>query len=497
MYKIILVEDEPAAAENICDIIRLYCPRFAIAAIGDNGKAGLELAQRHKPDLLLTDIRMPVMNGLELIIKLHEEMPWIKTIILSGYQDFEYARTALQHGAADYLLKPISPLALQTTLDQIIPAINDSIVHERLSLLRRLLNNDIPNREILKNHFTAPKYILAISRKNGLPGRFCRTLFAQTHGVIDGETTGIFGRDDMESLHILPGVSAFSRKSLEEINWLHRDIPGYTTTVVRNKPFAIEELPEIIKTMYNSLDSRLVIGKNQIISVDAANSKQTADSLTGKYHSDSEIKQLLMFYTTENKPEHIRTLLLDQLKKWEAEEQPQLYVEGSVRLFFEQLCPETCHARDEGFEFMIDDAFFYAASYEELRESILFILEKLLPCPQNIISKVDTPEFFELIREYISAHLAEPLSLQSLCRHFGVSQTYVSRLFRKYTGLSFLNYVTSLRIEKAKAYLSNRDTLIKDAAAMAGFSDQFYFSRVFRSVTGLSPSEYVRTHSYS
>jgi two-component system response regulator YesN len=71
----------------------------------------------------------------------------------------------------------------------------------------------------------------------------------------------------------------------------------------------------------------------------------------------------------------------------------------------------------------------------------------------------------------------------------------MSRRFRKYTGLSFINYLTSFRIEKARGFLLNKDTLIKDAAALAGFNDQFYFSRVFRSLMGQSPSEYIRINT--
>jgi two-component system response regulator YesN len=485
------VEDEPEAAENIYDIIRLYCPRFEIIASGDNGEAGLALARQYSPDLLLTDIRMPVMDGLELIVKLHEEMPQVNTMILSGYQDFEYARTALRHGAADYLLKPISPQALQAAMDRITPLLNDTIGQRRLPLIRSLLNDEPPARESLKKQFGAPGYTAGISRKNGLPRRFHRNMLIHTRFYAEGETIDMYGRDEMESLHISSGDAILSGKTFEQVNWLHRDIPGYATTVVWHDVFPIEELRGIIKKLYTTLDSCLTIGKTQVISVGAQNRRYAP-----KYpHPAVELKQISGYYARENKPAQIRAFLLEQLKNWEAEEQTQLYVEESVRSVFESLRLGLGQPRDEGFEFMIDDAFFYAASYEELRESLLFILEKLLPDSAERICKVDTPEFFELIREYTKAHAAEALSLQLLCGHFGISQTYMSRLFRKYTGFSFINYLTSLRIEKAKGYLLNKDALIKDAAALAGFNDQFYFSRVFRSVTGQSPSEYIRINS--
>jgi two-component system response regulator YesN len=494
MYRIILVEDEPAAAENIHDIIRLYCPQFEIIACGDNGAAGLALARLHHPDLLLTDIRMPMMDGLELITRLHEEMPPVKTMILSGYQDFEYARTALQHGAVDYLLKPISPQALASALDRAIPLLNETRGRRRLPLIRSLINNEPPDREALKKQFRAPGYTAAICRKNGLPGRFRRNMVTHAQYRVDGETIDMYGRDEMESLRLAVGMALLTPSVLEAVPWLHRDVPGYATTVIWHEAFPIEELPGIINALYAVLDRRLVIGKDQLISVGARNSRHILTCPV----PDGELRQQLGYYLKENKIESIRILLLDQLKKWEAQGQTQLYVEAMVRSVFETLRQEFENpAGGEGYEFMIDDAFFYAASYEELRESLLFIFEKILPDPGQRINKVDTPEFFTLIREYLNAHVNEALSLQSLCRHFGISQTYMSRLFRKYTGLSFINFLTSLRIEKAKDYLLHKNILIKDAAAMAGFTDQFYFSRVFRSATGQSPSDYIRINTVS
>ena len=89
-------------------------------------------------------------------------------------------------------------------------------------------------------------------------------------------------------------------------------------------------------------------------------------------------------------------------------------------------------------------------------------------------------------------NLTDPLSPQSISHVFGISQTYLSRLFRKYCEQSFNRVLNSFRIEKAKEIMSgNPELFIKDAAAMVGFSDQFYFSRIFRTVTGISPSEYI------
>ncbi|WP_010261872.1 response regulator transcription factor [Treponema primitia] len=482
MYKIILVEDEPAAAEHIRDILRIYCPQFELAAAGDNGKTGLELARQYHPDILLTDIRMPVMDGLELIRTLHEELPDIKTIILSGYQDFEYARTALRHGTVDYLLKPISPATLRASLDRVVPLIENEQRQNRLSLLRQLLGEDAPPPDKLNAYFPAPLYTAALMRINGLPSRFSPLI----GGIMDRAGEDWFtltGRDEMEYLHIATGE--LPNDHFTDV-FKHQEIPGYTTTLIWGQPFPLTELPMVVRSLYKALDQGLIIGMTQLIVAHLTNQRLIPKSPP----ADWEFKDSLRLFLRENKPDRIKKLLEDLLNQYRREEQSQLALEQVVRSFLGDIKYELkSPVSPEEIELMINDAFAYATCYGDLSASLMDVLDKILP--NQTIAKVDTPEFFTLIKKYLSAHLAESLSLQSLSGHFGISQTYISRLFRKYTGQSFINYLTIIRIEKAKEYMTDRELLIRDIAALVGYSDQFYFSRVFRTITGRSPSEWV------
>jgi YesN/AraC family two-component response regulator len=265
----------------------------------------------------------------------------------------------------------------------------------------------------------------------------------------------------------------------------------------------MEKLPETIKALYTILDSSLTIGVSQVISAVLPGGRRAGK--TGE--TEGETFRILDHYIRESKTDQIRGFFSDFLEKCRRERCPQLWVEKSMRRMFEMIRfqlntqPNKTVSGDEPefilnrtidlmIDSMIEDAFFYAANYDELKESFQDILDQLLQDQSEHIRKVDTPEFFGLIKEYISLHLAEPLTLQAMCGHFGISQTYISRLFRKYSGQSFINYLTGVRIEKAKQYLGNQDMLIKDIAPMVGFSDQFYFSRVFRSLTGQAPSKY-------
>ena len=353
-----------------------------------------------------------------------------------------------------------------------------------LSLIRQLISNNNVEKEELAIHFDAAAYTMAVSRKNNLPGRFLPKA-SNFRYLINEASYDISGRDEMESIHICSDDSIISQDAFSRINWLHSDIPGYTTTVVCTEPFPIEKLPEIVKLLYSVLDCSLSIGVTQVIP--ASVNRQ----IPGTAELKNEYSCLLDQYLREKKIPEILKLFSDFLEKCKQAKYPQIHVEKSIKHFIEKILYEIHHSvREDELEFLIDDVFFHASGYEELNERILGILERLFREQYGNINKVDSPEFFELIREYISLHLPEKLTLLSMCKHFGISQTYISRLFRKYTGKSFVNYLKEVRIEKAKQYLANQEILIKDAAAMAGFNDQFYFSRIFRSFSGLSPSKY-------
>jgi two-component system response regulator YesN len=143
-------------------------------------------------------------------------------------------------------------------------------------------------------------------------------------------------------------------------------------------------------------------------------------------------------------------------------------------------------------EYMMEEAFFNAVSFDELTENLFEIYDIFMNDHQETF-KVDSQEFFNSITDWLKGNLAESISLQNVCSHFGISQTYLSKMFRKYTEQSFSRYFTELRMRKAMKLMREQPELfIKDIAVMVGYTDQFYFSRIFRSVEGVSPMEYMK-----
>ena len=141
-------------------------------------------------------------------------------------------------------------------------------------------------------------------------------------------------------------------------------------------------------------------------------------------------------------------------------------------------------------EYQFEDAFYYSTNMEMLQQNLNSFFQRLTE-KESENPKVDSLEFFGKVEAYLREHLSEPLSLQELSNLFAISQTYMSKLFRKYTRQSYHQYLTGIRMERAKQLMEgNNELYVKEIAEMVGYRDQFYFSRIFHSYTGKSPSDY-------
>ena len=116
-YRVLVADDEPLALKSVCLIIEQRCENYKIAATAENGQEALQKIREYVPDLVICDIKMPLLSGVELAAIIRKEFPEICFIIVSGYQDFEYAQSAIRSGVTDYLLKPIVPSALLNSLE--------------------------------------------------------------------------------------------------------------------------------------------------------------------------------------------------------------------------------------------------------------------------------------------------------------------------------------------------------------------------------------------
>ena len=499
MYSVVIAEDEPIALKSVCRVLEKHCPNLKIVGTAGNGETALKMIRNTKPDLVITDIRMPRPDGLELAKIVRSEMPETQFIIISGYQEFEYARQALQMEVVDYILKPVTPTALKDSAGRAAIRIRSLYYQHRIRLFRQISNEEDTDPQELKKYFPEEKYYAALVRYNGVPGRFsykrCDEIFSDVE-----EHYYVFGRDEQESLYILPseiaeiGVGG-KGNFIHRLNLIDRGQAQYRyyTVIYSSTPFAPDHLKDIIDRFYRYLDYYCVIGKNREIDIQTIPNDD--DKTVQDQYESRRIVEQMEKYVRISQNNGYREDIQRICQYAYDNNKSRLWLEGILRQIEVTLLRNSRISMNiDDFEHALDDALTNSTAPAELADIIseIFALQDDNRDRGTPGKKSDADRIFEQIQDYIAEHLAEDISLSVICREFNVSQTYLSRLFRKYTGDSYVHYVTRQRMLRAELMLKDDpDCYIKDVAIQVGYGDQFYFSRVFRSFTGKSPSQYI------
>jgi two-component system response regulator YesN len=396
-WKILIADDEPMIRADLRETVLAALPECAIVAEAEDGEEALRLAVQTKPDILLVDIRMPFVNGLELIDRLGAlDADWL-VIVVTGHDEFEYARAALSLGVFEFLLKPVDEALYADALRRAAAEIG--LRRERAiqnSRLRAELERNLP-------------YLR-------------RRLF--------GELAA--GRTD-------------AAEALPRLATLGIEIPDPAgLTLVR-------------------------LGEGLL-------SPNAADVVEREVALESILEELFAPFS----PFQIFDDAIDGLVALSAEPGGEAWAdlpaEISARVELRLGRPAIVSQR-----IVRGGAPIFAA---ELGEDIEELREEAGP-PGD--------QFVERARSYIERNYMRPeLSLEETAQTMAVSPDHLSRLMKRETGKSFVEYLMVYRVTRAMALMARHDVKMFEVAELAGFSSQHYFSRVFRRISGLSPTEYRR-----
>jgi len=487
MYKVIIVDDEPAARRHIRLALKKKCENLKVVGEFENGKEAWMEIQKNQPDIVITDVKMPAMDGIELATKIQQHYPSVITLLVSGYSEFDYARRAIKSGVKDYFLKPVAPSDIQVTMQRIEKILDAEAFRNRKRIMHKIAQGAEIESEKIARYFPQQSYHGCLVRRNGIPRRF----FATTDMEIVSDNHEIFfvyGRDEMEELYLYPetlNIAQGCKGFAEKIFYTRKNDTNYVTAIYSEKPFQIADFKSKIKSFYQILESKSTIGKDQILAL------EEIEKTTEKEHQQEENNlERIKYYLSQRRYAEAKNEIDKNFKKYERGGCTQLEVEMKARQIFWMTLPyiqkdDTIQNR----ETVLDDIFLSALNLNEVKESIY--TELFQNGDEKLSYKANSKEFFDNIIQYIDENLAEPLSLQTLCKEMGISQTHLSKQFRKNTKMSFGNYLTKIRMEKAKQLLREvPDIYICDVASLVGYNDQFYFSKVFHSYVGVSPSSY-------
>lgn len=494
IMKILVVEDEPPILRGICNKIQKTNTNSTIHTCF-NGQEAIDYLSHHPVDVVFTDINMPLLNGLELLEYIKKNYPHIITIILSGYQEFEYAQKAVKLGAYDYLLKPLDIIDLQKILGHIEETFNTT--H-----LKQIFYAESPEVFSSLADLLPPLYLVSIcvgSLPNKTSSGLCnlKDYWHKIHlgSLFDDLLTGhshywlLDSRESNEKFIVLSSISEAQLHIVTEK--LSQYLASYLLPVTIGISNSISSGKDILtthKSLSTELRHRILFGYSQVFYC-SHKSSYIEYSL-----SSNDEKKLLYALETDNiilfKKEFLS--ILEQLEKSKIS---QVNLEAILNQIG-WLCKKTnfieCHIHD--LELDIYKNILLCYNYQELADRMVQTI--LSYHPQKIlIASQDKDYLITQIEHFIQEHLTEPITNQVLSSHFALGPGYISKLFKAHKGISPTDYLLTLRIEKAKEMLiKDPDLLSKDIAQILGYSDPLYFSRVFKKVTGLYPSDFRKNY---
>lgn len=502
MIKAIIVDDEYIEREGMKRTIDWEKHGCIFCGEADNGLSGIDLALRVKPDLVITDIRMPGIDGISMSNKIKEKLPNCKFIIITGYDDFEYARRAVKINAFDFLLKPIDEEELIGSIEKVnieCSKIKEDIDITREKVLLEIMRgsisgeNDIDkalsNLIINQGNILIASFLnnnLEINKSNEIVKNTIKKYFTDESSVIQCH-------EDRLALVINETAMPDINKICQVIYKVQKEIYKLSKVVVTVGVSDIDTIYNLRKIYSESkaaLESRMYMGRGSIIQFNSIEKEKFVDW----DKIITVIKDILIKLKACDKYALIDTLkrlYFGLFKKNNINK--NIVRQTSIELILRSTDVLNSYgiASDKAFK-NGSNLYDSTSGLETLEEIYLFvknILIKIMECikENNILVYEDA---MEDAFNYIKEHFCENISLNDVAKVAFLNESYLCRKIKKVLGISFIEYITKLRMEKAIEYLKNPNIKITEIAHKIGYQDYRYFSQKFKEYTGYLPSEW-------
>ena len=532
LYSIILVDDEEEVRKSIIKKIEWQAAGFKLIGDAENGEDAIEKIEVLEPDVVLTDIRMPYMDGLVLAEKIRQRYPSMKVVIFSGYDDFEYAQKAIKLNVTEYILKPVNVEELTSILKRIKTNLDHEIEEKRnvsrlrenykksLPIIREQFFNDLVHKNMQKEFVEqklkeydiplggARKWILAaVDVEQGELGKsltlhqeeelipisvmqivreklegYCRFVLFQS--VSEAEMVVIIALDDDNSITGLIDVFGDISKETKRI----LEVP--VTIGIGHSCGELSEIPNAYQSAIDALGYKAIAGKGNTIYI---NDMEPVG--VGKLEFDSIAESDFISAIKFGPGEKIEAAVTEIIENMESAKvhfrQQQIYMFGVLNSIIRMM-----QQYDMALEEIMGGELEYMAVFDKIQKKEEFgpWLYKIAQKLNQAINKerdLTTRQVIHEARQYIMDHYQNPdLSVEIICRHLHMSPAYFSTLFKKETGQAYIAYLTDLRLSKAVELLNNTDDKTYVIAAKVGYQEQNYFSYVFKKKFGVSPTKF-------
>lgn len=528
---IIIADDE----KKICRLLEYLIEWDNIGAkllgVAYDGITALELIREKKPDVLLTDIRMPGMDGLQLIEEARKQNAALKCIIISGYKDFQYAQQGLRYGVRDYLLKPINQDDLNRTLKKLVKETMEqkSSQEARMQLEKTVRNYSGKFKRVYlkialeQKPEEKPETVLKEVRKINTsrvaePGSRCLVVKADieykdfikdTYQLLIDKTMEIlqveFASDEGaltmeasdEGIFLLLCQKRDREELIKAVNHVRDRVMGLQDlfpkicfTAVISEPADTDEA--LIRQIQHS---RIAMYNRLLTATDAVTELKIWNTRPEEKHAlSSRISRLM-----ENRPESFEA---EEIKKYVNEARRimrtargitgldvKMELLRLVRDYLDWLgqldTPLDKSGKTAYFSDMYGHCISLNQAFELLEETLIKALQEVL---DHLKNKEIKPVAFA--RQYIEENKGLHIKLEDLAKNAGFSYSYFSHLFKKETGKTLTEYIQMVRIETAKKLLVEKERSVSEVAELVGYSDIKFFTKQFKKALGVSPNEY-------
>lgn len=530
MIKVMIADDE----ERICQLIEALIDweslHMEVAGIAHNGMEACEMVRQIRPDILITDIRMPGCNGLELIENVKKSVEDLQIVIISGYAHFAYAQTAIKFGVGDYLLKPINKIELASTLQKFKERIEERmqlreeqlwIQHKseadirlfRANLMDRLMEQKTwePSVEILQKDYYLQVQegifqgfvvkIDADEENANINQAGINIILEKTQTLLENSlkarcteiVVGIKGSSCIGFVNYADGqteeVRRVFRGCLNQLE-IEKGIfgPVLFTAALGNAIKNAGNLQDTVGQALVIIEERLLKGTGKLLERLPAESTVHEQNILEKYLR--QMVHAIEVMSLEEGEEAVsqmnqQMLAIKDLKGCEVRE----LIYSAAGLFLSQV-----EVKNRGEELKVfEEQCSLCGSMEQLMGQLRALQRRYVE-QMRASREADAVRPVRMAKQYIQNHYSEPITQEEVSSAVGLSAAYFSVLFKKVEGEGFAKYLINVRMEQAKILLRETNTPVSKICQQVGYNDLKHFTHTFEKATGVKPSVYRKMY---
>lgn len=522
-YRLLVADDEYWTREKLRSMLNWEEYQIVFMKPAENGEEVLTRLQEEQVDILITDINMPFVNGVELVKVVKEKYPQVVVFVVSGYDDFSYVKETLMAGAINYLLKPVSKVDLVNAISNALEIIGKQ-EEDRAQILKAASLLQDREMSLLVEKEPSP-FMPSITLEDGQSMAGCSVMLIKIHelqGYMEGcrydmnllsyyikhRLKEIAGMENLlifnhifrsNEFIVVTEMDSSEQKKIAVLilDYFRREGKSPVTLAVTERTYTMESLHSAYVQSVSVLMTRPFNRESMVM---FCNQEEKSIQKKVKNRMSQECEMQFKALLKSRNSRALKELIMEQigLSHCMSDEWGYLEVKQTVKRISNLLLDYILQMEQpllvqemENLTEMADK------TVERLDAKLLCrILEELIESVDSVVSELNddmSGSIRDMIRQasdYIDKNYFEELTLVSLSEKYNVESSYFSRIFKQETGKNLMLYIAERRVQKAKEYMEDKNINLTEIAFLTGYDDYTYFSRVFKKITGKSPRDY-------